>query len=72
MTRMRPGPSRGTSRPAGEGKGRAAGPRSRAAGADKSFGLKSAAPKAKHFFAARPKKARAGDDAFDPVKMFFV
>jgi 23S rRNA pseudouridine955/2504/2580 synthase len=73
MTRVRTGPSKGasrtgTSRSAGDGKGRAAGPRSRATGADKSFGPKSAAPKVKHFFAARPKKARPEEDGFDPVK----
>lgn len=78
MTRMRTGPAKGSSktgasrtgasRPAGDGKGRADGPRSRATGADKSFGPKSAAPKAKHFFAARPKKAREVEDGFDPVK----
>ncbi len=74
MTRMRTGPGggaskkTGASRAAGDGKGRASGPRSRATGADKSFGDKAAAPKAKRFFAARPKKQRAEDDAFDPVK----
>jgi 23S rRNA pseudouridine955/2504/2580 synthase len=67
MTRVRTGGPKGAAKTGGEGRGRASGPRSRATGADKSFGDKTAAPKAKRFFAARPKKTRAEDDAFDPV-----
>jgi 23S rRNA pseudouridine955/2504/2580 synthase len=83
MTRVRTGSpkgasgkgasGKGASRSGGDGKGRAPGARARTMGADKSFGSKSAGPrsaesKPKRFFAARPKKARPEDDAFDPVK----
>jgi 23S rRNA pseudouridine955/2504/2580 synthase len=68
MTRVRTGSPKGASRTSGDGKGRAPGARPRATGADKGSGLKSAGPKPKRFFAARPKKRRAEDDAFDPAQ----
>lgn len=64
MTRMT-GASKGASRGAGKGR---AGARTRSATEKtRPASDKGAAPKARRFFAARPKKVRAEDDGFDPA-----
>jgi len=58
----------GASKGASKGTGKAAVGKGRSGARTRPAVDKGAAPKAKHFFAARPKKIRAEEDGFDPVK----